>query len=63
MIGALILIGLLIAVLVLASRLHEARFQLTQAQRERDAYARHTLEILMLAASRLAEQQDKGANQ
>lgn len=48
MIVSLFIVGLAVAVLVLASRLRENREQLARARRERDAYA-HAFETSMLA--------------
>jgi hypothetical protein len=53
MIGSLFVIASVITILALWSRLHEARAQLSQAERERDAYK------VVLTALRLVER-DRG---
>lgn len=61
MITGLVVIGLFVTVVVLVTRLHEARFQLGQVQRERDEDARNMLAALLEAATLMAEHSDRGA--
>jgi hypothetical protein len=49
--SGIVLIGLVLAVLLLSSRLSETRYQLDQARTERDVYA-HIYEDMMCADTR-----------